>query len=135
MLAAGQLRNVTSCSAVEQRANDARIADPGNDGDRKIRIAPSDCVEAFEAVHARHLQIEQQQIDRRLQRKLVQRGLEVAGLHRHDLGIQQLEKKSQPFAKQRMVVGVQNFHVICAGPQGGNEFFFELPAQPKARRR
>ena len=87
---------------------------PGNDSDRQIRIAPSDCVEAFEAVHARHLQIEQQQIDRRLQRELVQRGLEVAGLQRHDLGIQQLEKKSQPLAKQRMVVGVQNFHVTCA---------------------
>ena len=83
---------------------------PETNRDRQIRIAPADGEEAVDTVHPRHLQIEQQQIDRPLQRQLVHRRLQAAGLQRSYLRIEQLQEEADALAKQRMVVGVQNLH-------------------------
>src|SRR6185295_1954342 len=73
LLASGKFGDVAARPAVDQRADDTHIIDPRNDRNRQVGITPANGVKTIKPTHARHLQIEQQQIHRRLQRQLVQR--------------------------------------------------------------
>ncbi len=66
--------------------------------------------EAVQLAGSGHLQVEHHEIDRSLQRELVQCPLDIARLQHHDLCIQELEEETHTFPEHRVIVGVQDLY-------------------------
>lgn len=101
----GGLRDIARGTEFDAGADGRRVFDARNHDDRHGRILRTQEGEPGKTVHARHLQVQQHQIDLRLLRDRRRCFLERAGLDHVEVSEDAVDRLTQRAAKQWMIVG------------------------------